>query len=107
MAADCHYLERARPPGIVPTYCFAVLFAVILGTYPVMSYVLTRCLRRWPDVIWCPFCRRPLWDNTIVATNTALLQRCPRCFESLRWRRGFPVEPAPGTRDEVDPKSEP
>src|SRR3954470_3398555 len=90
LAADVYYLSKASPPGFFATYGFAVLFGVILGAHPVLAYVLTRCVRRW-NIGSCPLCHRPIWSNSIVATQTALLQRCPHCFESLRWRQGIPV----------------
>ena len=94
-AADVWYLSGASVPGNIPTYGIAVLFSIILGTHPVLSYVLTRCINRW-QVGNCPHCGQTLWDETHKQIQTALLQRCPRCDQSLRWRqrpRGFPVIP--------------
>jgi hypothetical protein len=92
--ADIYHLSTASRPNDIAVYGFACLFAIVFGTYPVMSYVLTRCIRRW-NVGTCPQCHQPIWDNTIVATETAISQRCPRCGESLQWRQGFRVMPAP------------
>jgi hypothetical protein len=92
-AGDVYYLSRSSSPGLLPTYGFALLFGIILGTHPVLSYVLSRCIGKW-HVDRCPFCHRPIWDNMVVAIQTALLQRCPKCGESLRWRKGFEVMPA-------------
>lgn len=97
--ASVYYLERAGSPGFLQTYGFAVLFGVIMGTLPVMSYLMTRALRRSPEVARCVHCGHSMWDNTFVAIQTALLNRCPRCFKSLRWRSGFDVQP----RDTSDP----
>jgi len=49
MVADVYYLDRVSVPTAIPLYGFPVIFAVIMLTYPVKAYVMTRWLRRWTD----------------------------------------------------------
>jgi hypothetical protein len=101
--ADALYLERATPPlSVVPTYGFAILFGVMMAAIPTMSYLLTRALRRAPGAMCCIHCGRTMWDNTIIAIQTAVLNRCPWCYKSLKWRRGFDVQ-KPETADSEKP----
>jgi hypothetical protein len=90
--ADCYYLSRASPPGFLATYAFAVLFGFVLGTLPVMSYLIARALRTSTSANLCPYCHRPLWWHLDWAF-TAAFRRCPACFRLLKTSRGFPVIP--------------
>src|SRR2546429_8284562 len=74
---DVYYLSHAAAPGAIATYAFALFFGVTFVTLPILSYLLTRYLRRNPIAAACPICRKALWWNTIVCLSTALLRRCP------------------------------
>lgn len=80
--ADGYYLSKAQTPGIIPTYAFAVFFGIIIGTFPVMAYLVTQTIKRM-NAGACPYCQYPIWHFTTVAIMTATLKRCPRCFKRL------------------------
>jgi len=91
-AMDCFYLEHAATPQIIPTYGFAVLFGVVMVTFPLMTYLLNRWIRKL-QIGNCPHCHCTLWDSTTTATMIVILQRCSLCGGSLRVTRGFDVQP--------------
>src|SRR5258705_2690730 len=47
MVADVYYLDKATVPATIPLYGFVLLFAVIMLTYPIKQYVMTRWMKRW------------------------------------------------------------
>jgi len=90
--ADAFYLERAASPGVVATFGFAALFAVLMGTWPVFMYVMPRMTSRL-RVERCPACSEELWNGGLIV-YTVVLARCPACKASLRDTQGFDVEPS-------------
>jgi hypothetical protein len=73
--------EAEADPGPV-VYAFPVLFAILIGTFPVLAYYLTRWVNRF-DVANCPTCDHFIWPTTIQAVQVALIPRCPHCLKRL------------------------
>ena len=92
-----HVSDARQDPGPI-VYLFPVLFAVVLGTYPLLTYLLNRWIRRL-RVADCPRCGQFLWLSEYNAIVIALWPRCPRCGERLGSATGERCAPPPGLRD--------
>ena len=73
--------DAKQDPGPI-IYLFPVLFAVVLGAYPLLTYLLNRWIRRL-HVADCPNCGNFLWLSEYNAIVIAVWPRCPRCGHRL------------------------
>jgi hypothetical protein len=84
--AACWYASRIHgDPGAV-IYLFPISFAIVLGTFPTLTYLLNRWIKQF-DIARCASCNAFLWPNTLIAIQVANLGRCPRCWRRLPGRR--------------------
>jgi hypothetical protein len=76
-----HVSDAKSDPGPV-VYLFPVVFAVVLGTFPTLTYFLNSWIKRF-NVTHCPGCGTFIWPTTIQALQVAMIPRCPRCWKHL------------------------
>lgn len=73
--------DAKSDPGPI-VYLFAPAIALVLGTFPTLTYFLNRWIKQF-EVTHCPSCGSFMWPTTIQAVQVAVFPRCPKCLKKL------------------------